>query len=257
VTDSSTPARSLRLKLAYDGTAYGGWQRQLNCVSIQGLLETAFQRVTGERVSVTASGRTDAGVHALGQVASCNTNSSLTPDALRRALNASLPSDICILTVQEAPANFHAIREAVQKRYRYQIRTGQNRDVFARHYAWQIWHELDLEKMREATQHLIGRHDFRSFQTSGSQRKTTVRTILDLTLQGERTDFGQRITLEVEADGFLYNMVRNIVGTLVEVGRGKQTPSWVSEVLAARDRRRAGPTAPARGLTLLHVTYPW
>jgi tRNA pseudouridine38-40 synthase len=257
VTDSPASARSLRLKIAYDGTAYGGWQRQLNCVSIQGLLETAFRRITGERISITASGRTDAGVHALGQVASCATNSQLAPDALRRALNAYLPDDICVLEVREAPANFHAIREAIQKRYRYEIRTGQNRDVFARHYAWQIWHELDVERMCEAIPDLIGRHDFRSFQTSGSQRKTTVRTVLDLTLHAERTEFGQQITLEIEADGFLYNMVRNIVGTLVEVGRGKQPVAWVSEVLAARDRRRAGPTAPARGLTLLHVTYPW
>jgi tRNA pseudouridine38-40 synthase len=257
MSEITSSLRSLRLKLAYDGTAYGGWQRQLNQVSIQGVLETVFRRVTGEVVAVTASGRTDAGVHALGQIASCSTRSTIAPDALRRALNAYLPDDICILQVEDAPPNFHAIRDAVSKRYRYRLQTGQNRDVFARNFVWQSWHELDAELMRQAIPYLIGCHDFRSFQTSGSQRKTSIRSVSDLTLECTHSEFGQQLTLEIEADGFLYNMVRNIVGTLVEVGRRKQPPQWVHEVLLARDRRRAGPTAPARGLVLLQVTYPW
>jgi len=255
MSEITSSLRSLRLTLAYDGTAYGGWQRQVNSVSIQGVLETTFRRVTGEVVSITASGRTDAGVHALGQVASCSTRSAIAPEALRRAMNAYLPDDICILQVDEAPANFHAIRDAVSKRYCYRLRTGQNRDVFARNFVWQSWHELDDELMRQAIPYLIGRHDFRSFQTSGSTRKTTIRTISALTLEGADSEFGQQLTLEIEADGFLYNMVRNIVGTLVEVGRKKHPPEWVHEVLQARDRRRAGPMAPARGLVLMHVSY--
>jgi tRNA pseudouridine38-40 synthase len=255
--EASLSSRTLRLKLAYDGTAYGGWQRQPNCLSVQELVERAFRRVTGERVAITASGRTDAGVHALGQVASCGTESKLEPDTLRRALNAFLPEDVCVLRVEEAPAGFHAIRDAVSKRYRYRLQTGQNRDIFARHFVWQLWHELDVDRMREAIPHLTGRHDFRSFQTSGSQRKSTIRHVTQLMLDCDQTEFGRHLTLEIEADGFLYNMVRNMVGTLVEVGRGKQPPEWVREVLLARDRRRAGPTAPARGLVLLEVNYPW
>ncbi len=245
--------RWLRLTLAYDGTEYGGWQRQPNAVTIQAKLELALRRVTGEDIKTEASGRTDAGVHARGLAVSWRTESTLPNETLRRAVNAYLPEDICVLAVEDAPRGYHAIRDTVRKRYRYCVQAGPLRDVFQRYYVWHVWHTLDVEAMRKAARTLVGRHDFASFQTAGSQRKTTVRTVFDLTLEESTNEFGQHVTFEIEADGFLYNMVRNIVGTLVEVGRGKHPPEWVEEVLERCDRRAAGPTAPPQGLTLLWV----
>jgi tRNA pseudouridine38-40 synthase len=200
-----------------------------------------------------ASGRTDAGVHAIGQVVSFACDTHRTVDVLRRALDANLPKDIVVLDVRDAPEGFHAIRDTVRKRYRYVIQDGSLPDVFARTYAWYIPHRLDAGAMSQAGQRLAGRYDFSSFEASGSQRTSSVRTIFDLSVQRRSGDHLDRIFIEIEADGFLYNMVRNIVGTLVEVGRGKQTPDWVSAVLEARDRKLAGMTAPPLGLFLLRV----
>ncbi len=247
--------RSLKLTLSYDGTAYGGWQRQVNSDSIQRQLEAALRRVTGERIRTAASGRTDAGVHAFGQVVSVALESSMPEGDLRRALNACLPHDICVREVQSAPDGFHAIRDAVSKHYRYEIQTGPLRDVLRRAYVWHVWYQLDVTAMRSAAAHLVGRHDFTSFQSTGSSRKSAVRNVLELSLHQEPHLAGERITLDIRADGFLYNMVRNIVGTLVEVGRGRRDPAWVAAALQARDRRRAGMTAPALGLCLMHVEY--
>jgi tRNA pseudouridine38-40 synthase len=247
--------RFLKLTLAYDGTQYGGWQQQPNRVTIQSVLENALRRVTGERVRTAASGRTDAGVHASGQVVSCSLEAEWEHEDLRRALNACLPQDVCLLSIDDAPDGFHAIRDAVRKRYRYQMQTGPLRDVFRRNFVWHVWHRLDVEAMRAAAQPLLGRHDFASFQTSGSGRKTTHRTLSELTISCHPLLDGQFISVDIEADGFLYNMVRNIVGTLVDVGRGKHPPGWVGEVLAACDRRSAGMTAPPQGLCLVSVQY--
>ena len=249
--------RTFRLTLSYDGTAYAGWQVQASGRTIQAELEAALLQVTGERIRAVASGRTDAGVHALGQVASFGSETRLPADVLRKALDANLPRDIVVLEVREAPAGFHAIRDALRKRYRYVIQDGPIRDVFGRAYAWYFAQPLDVETMRTAAQALLGRHDFSSFEAAGSPRVSSVRTIYDVSVERRAGDFLERVIFEVEADGFLYNMVRNLVGSLVEVGCGRQGPSWIAEVLAARDRKQAGITAPPQGLFLVSVDYGW
>jgi tRNA pseudouridine38-40 synthase len=247
--------RTIKLILAYDGTAYAGWQVQAGDRTVQEALETALAKVTGEPIRVTASGRTDAGVHALGQVVAFRTASRLPPEVLRRALNAELPRDVAVLEAAEAPEGFHATLHARRKRYRYVIDNGPVRDVFCRHYAWHYPAPLDAAAMHRAAQCLVGCHDFSSFQTSGSPRKTSVRTIYGITIsRGNAPNYG-RITVEVEADGFLYNMVRAIVGSLVRIGRGARPEAWLATVLAAADRRVAGPTAPPQGLFLVDVQY--
>jgi tRNA pseudouridine38-40 synthase len=247
--------RTLKLTLAYDGSAYCGWQVQASGQSLQGTLEDAWQRVTGETVRLVASGRTDAGVHALGQVVSLTTASTLSTTTLTRAINASLPRDIRVRDAAEMLEGFHAIRDARSKRYRYRIQDGGIPDVFQQRYTWFVPQSLDVPRMRDGANYLIGRHDFRAFQTSGSPRKTTVRQVLELSVRRFAGEMSERLELEIEADGFLYNMVRNIVGTLVEVGRGKQSPEWVRQVLESGRREQGGATAPAHGLCLVSVTY--
>ena len=247
--------RTIRLTLAYDGTAYAGWQVQPSQKTVQGVLEEAIEKVTGRRSRATASGRTDAGVHALGQVVAFRTDCRLDAGVLRRALNAELPDDVAVLDVIDAPERFHPIRDAVRKRYRYVIHDGPVRDVFARRYAWHCRGALDAQAMARAARCLLGRHDFASFENSGSERQSTVRTISDVGVRRGQGGSEHVVTLEVEADGFLYNMARAIVGTLVEVGRGAENESWVAEVLAAGDRSAAGPNAPPQGLFLVQVDY--
>jgi tRNA pseudouridine38-40 synthase len=247
--------RTLKLTLAYDGTAYAGWQVQPGQRTLQGTLEAALAKITRETIRVTGSGRTDAGVHALGQVVSFDTESPLSADVFQRALNAELPDDMAVLAVAEAPAGFHAIRDAVRKRYRYLLHDGPVPDVFHRHWVWHYRQQLEAAAMHRAAQALLGKHDFRSFESAWGQRTTSVRTIFEISVA--RGLFGDEnlIAVEVEADGFLYNMVRAIVGTLVEVGRGTRPETWPAEVLAAQDRRAAGMTAPPQGLFLLRVEY--
>lgn len=249
------PKRYLKITLAYDGSDYVGWQVQPNGVSIQQRMEEAWKRVTGESLRITASGRTDAGVHAEGQVCSLSTHSHLDGETLVRALNANLPQDIAVLHVMEAADGFHAIRDAVQKTYRYQIQTGPIRDVLQRRYRWHVPRPVDLEAVRQAANRLVGQHDFASFQSAGADRKTTVRTVSALDVEERRQEPFIYLNLEITADGFLYNMVRNIVGTLMVVGQGREPVGWIDQILAARDRRRAGPTAPPQGLFLIRVDY--
>ena len=248
--------RTLKLTLAYDGRAYAGWQVQPGQETVQGVLEAAIEKVTGRRGRTIASGRTDAGVHALGQVVAFRTPSDLPAGVLQRALNAELPHDVAVLAMSEAPEAFHPIRDAVRKRYRYMIHDGPIRDVFRERYCWPYNHgRLDAEAMNRAAKTLLGRHDFSSFESSGAERDSSVRTIFEIDVERGRGGEQDYITVEIEADGFLYNMVRAIVGTLVEIGRGAQRESWMAEVLAAADRSAAGPTAPPQGLFMVKVKY--
>lgn len=243
-----------KLTLAYDGTNFSGWQAQPGRRTVQGVLREAWQSITGEEPRMTATSRTDAGVHALGQVVGIETQTHLTADSLLRALNAKLPGDVVPVAIESVPAGFHATHDAVGKRYRYLIHTGRQRPMFDRHLVWHIPQMLDEVVMSRAGQSLVGKHDFASFQSAGSPRDSTVRTITDLVVKRDGAD-DARVVVEVAGDGFLYNMVRNIVGTLVEVGKGRRGEAWVAEVLAACDRRAAGQTAPPQGLMLLKVDF--
>ena len=247
-----TSSRWLKLTVAYDGAQYAGWQWQPNEPTVQGKLQEAWQQLTGEQPNLTASGRTDSGVHALGQVIGIETLTTLTDNRLQQGLNALLPEDIVVREVVAAPVGFHATHDALRKTYRYQIHNSRTRPLMDRHYVWHVRAGgLDADRMRAGGGHLVGRHDFAALETTGSERSSTIRTITELRV----VENAQRIDIEVTGDGFLYNMVRTIAGTLVEVGRGAQEPDWVAEVLASRDRAMAGPTAPAAGLLLLRVEY--
>ncbi len=248
--------RNLCLTLTYDGADYSGWQYQPKQRTAQGALEAALEEVTGVFTRVCGSSRTDAGVHALGQEVSFATTTRLSNDGLRKALNAVLPDDMSVLGVRDVPDWFNATRDSERKRYRYLIQDGRIRDPIGRRYAWFVRHPLNLAPMQAAAPLLLGEHDFRAYQTSGSSRDCTVRTVLDLTVERRPTDHGDRIVIEVEANGFLYNMVRNIAGTLMMIGREKEPPEWIRDVLQSKDRRRAGMTAPAEGLFLMWVKFP-
>lgn len=258
-SSSAIPMRYFKLTLAYDGTDFAGWQRQPTVRTVQGEVESAWRQVTaGEQATVMASGRTDAGVHALGQVASVASRTKLVPGRILRALNHYLPHDVRILEVEQAPDRFHALRDTVRKRYRYVVQDSLDHDVFGRRYTWHVRRRLDVERMHLQGQALVGTHDFAAFESSGSHRLTSVRTIFDVLVARRRAESGfEQTWIEVEADGFLYNMVRNITGTLVRVGQGRESDSWVADVLASRDRTRAGEAAPARGLFLVRVDVEW
>jgi len=240
--------------MEYDGADFAGWQFQPGRRTVQGVLETALAAALGARVPVVAAGRTDAGVHALGQVVSFIASTDLDAGTLRRALDARLPPDAALLSLEEAPAGFHATRDAVSKVYRYSVLAGRVRRPLLRRAAWRIPRPLDAARMRAAAALLLGRHDFRSFRTNpgpGAEGKGTVRTVHRIDVRRR----GPLLVIEVEGDGFLYNMVRTMAGTLVEVGRGRWEPERAGEILAARDRAAAGPTAPPEGLVLVSVSY--
>jgi tRNA pseudouridine38-40 synthase len=251
------PGRVIKLTVAYDGSAYVGWQRQAEGTSIQGLLEAALARFEGEPVSVVGAGRTDAGVHALGQVASVRLTHPVERSALQRALNASLPADVRIVAVEEAGSDFHARFHARSKTYRYRILNLLVGDPFERHYAWHVPWPLDVDRMSAAARFLVGTHDFAAFRAAGSDVATTIRTVQAARVQREpwRDCQDGLLVFEIAADGFLRHMVRSQVGALVEIGSGRRDPGSLGECLARRDRRLAGPTAPAHGLFLLRVTY--
>lgn len=244
--------RTLKIVIAYDGARYHGWQRQLNGVSIQQVLEESVGRITGRPATVIGSGRTDAGVHALAQVAHFRTESGLAEANLLKGINSVLPKDIAITDLREAPEGFHARFDAASKVYLYRIVNRSVRDVFERGRAWFIHRPLAVEPMRQALTHFVGTHDFTSFCTVHCESRDRIRTVLDATLTGEAGDI---IETSVEADGFLRYMVRTIMGVVVDVGLGKYPPEAVREILQARDRCRAGMTAPACGLFLKEVRY--
>src|SRR6202011_146597 len=243
--------RNIKLVLSYDGTDFNGWQTQPGFRTVQETLEKGIAALTGERVRANASGRTDAGVHAVGQVVNFYSNTAHAPAVLVRALNAHLPPDVVVREAADVPQAFDANRDARRKLYRYVIHDGPVPNLFLRRYYHQSRHPLDVSAMRQAAEPLRGRHDFHSFETDWPNRMSSVRTLTHLALNRA----GDWLWLDVEADGFLYNMVRAIAGTLINVGRGYWPPSQVEEILRAEDRRQAGPTAPAAGLFLMRVTY--
>ncbi|MDD3469800.1 MAG: tRNA pseudouridine synthase A [Thermoguttaceae bacterium] len=303
--------RCIKLTVAYDGTDYAGWQAQVESAmtggkpTLQQTLERAIEAFCGEKMRILASGRTDAGVHALGQVVSVRTETNYPLEVWRKALNARLPLDVRILRAEEAAENFHPTHDTKSKRYRYQIDNGVIQNPFTRRTHWFIPQPLDVAAMQRAATYLVGTYDFASFESTGSPRSTSVRTVYDLSMICcvssnpllctdfdaesrvlERVDAGRGISelrhlerdipqpdssgpknmangpwngseiqIEIEADGFLYNMVRAITGTLVQVGKGRWQPEQVAVIRDARNRTLAGPNAPPHGLCLLRVVY--
>jgi tRNA pseudouridine38-40 synthase len=243
---------AFKLIVEYDGTDYSGWQIQNDVPTIQGEIEKVLQRITGQSIRVSGSGRTDAGVHALGQVAGFVCKTKLSVTQLHKGLNSLLPSDIVIHSLEPVPAAFHPRYDVTSKIYRYRILNRKWPDAILRRYAWHLRRRLDIDAMDVAARHLLGRHDFKAFEGVGSPRSSTVRHILSASITRQESDL---MVFEVKADGFLRFMVRNIVGTLVEVGLSKISPDDFLRVLASRDRSQAGPTAPPHGLFLIRVFY--
>ena len=261
--------RTLKLTLAYDGTAYVGWQRQARGVSVQGLVEEALSRIDGRAVTVVSAGRTDAGVHANGQVARAVVRSGLDVSTIHRALNATLPPDVRVLRVDPASDTFRPRADARSKTYQYWWWNAPVSAPSVRGWCWHVRRPLDVSAMDEAARALEGRHDVAAFQSTGTAIASTTRTVtrsrvwsiscgpgsaLSLVSRLVPID-GRFVVFEIVADGFLRHMVRAIAGTLVEVGQGRRPPGCVPHILASGDRTQAGPTAPARGLVLVCVNY--
>jgi tRNA pseudouridine38-40 synthase len=242
---------TLKLTLEYDGTGYAGWQRQLNQPTIQQAVETAITRLTQTHISILAAGRTDAGVHALGQVVSFRTDREMTPQQWTRALNAHLPPTIAVRATAIMPEAFHARHKATGKLYEYRILNRSERPTIERHFCWHVYKPLDDAAMNAAALCLIGSHDFSSFETQPTDNDNRICRMQRLAVFRH----GDRLHIEVYADRFLKQMVRSLVGTLVEVGLGKRTAESLPAILAAGDRSAAGKTAPPQGLFLMRVDY--
>lgn len=243
--------QNIRLILQYDGTCYHGFQIQPSVVTIQGELEAAVLKITGENVRVYGCSRTDAGVHAIKYCAGFSMNTPIPADKVSLVLNNALPDDIRILYSEAVAKDFHPRFSCLAKKYRYRINTSENADVFSRNYEWQYRKKLDADKMRQAAAYIIGEHDFRSFMTSGPDMETTVRNVHSLEIMQN----GNLIDIFIKADGYLYNMVRIIAGTLVAAGEGRIEPEYLAEIIDKKDRSFAGPTAPPQGLALYEVYY--
>lgn len=251
--ETTTPrSRNIRIVLAYDGTPYLGWQVQPQGPTIQSVIQDGLRIITGEQVAVKGSGRTDAGVHALGQVANFHTLSTINTHEFPRALNSVLPQTISVITADDVEATFDAQFSAVKKMYRYRVFNNRNRSPFELQRAWHINTQLDIDSMSNSASMLLGKNDFSSFRATGCVAKNPLRTM-------SRCDIicdGDVISFELEADGFLRHMVRNIVGTLVDVGRHRFSRDDFAAIIAARDRTRGGIAAPPHGLYLVRVDYP-
>jgi tRNA pseudouridine38-40 synthase len=263
--------RVLKITLAYDGTAYVGWQRQASGVSIQGLLEDALAKLEGAPVTVHGAGRTDAGVHAFGQVASVRVSTPREAAVIKRALNGMLPPDVRALDVEEAAGDFHARYSASAKAYEYRYWQGAVQPPFARAWSWHIPRDLDVPAMDAAARGLEGRHDFSAFQSAGSRVASPIRTVTAAHVGSEAPErlsivfpgleptasaLGRLVILRIEADGFLRHMVRAIAGTLAEIGQGHRDRESIAALVSGRSRSASGATAPALGLVLASVSYP-
>ena len=243
--------RNIKLTICYDGSRYAGWQFQKNALSIQEVIQDAIKKITGEKVNLAGSSRTDAGVHAEAQIANFKTHTKIPLDNLKLALNSCLPRDIVVTHIEEVGLKFNSQHNAKYKIYRYTIFNNDYLDPFMRKYAAKCFFKLDIAKMRKAAKILTGRHDFKSFQTVDGEEKNAIRKIEYIKIEKS----GDIVYIYMKADGFLYNMARAIVGTLVEVGRGKFGVEKTIEILAKKDRRFCGPTMPAKGLCLVKVLY--
>jgi tRNA pseudouridine38-40 synthase len=244
--------KNYKITVAYDGTRYKGWQIQKNTdMTIQGKLTGVLELLAGHPVEVVGSGRTDAGVHAAGQVANFHIEEHFGKEEIFEALNRYLPEDIAVTAIEEVDVRFHSRYQAQAKTYSYRIRTSPVGDVFARRFVYRYGQPLDVARMREAAEQLLGTHDFASFCGNKRMKKSTVRTITGIRI----TEQDGEIRLDYTGDGFLQNMVRILTGTLIEVGRGERAPQSMKEILAAKDREAAGYTAPPQGLRLESVTY--
>jgi tRNA pseudouridine38-40 synthase len=262
--------RNIRLTVAYDGTRYVGWQIQPNGLSVQAVIEEGVRQFTGTRPSLIAAGRTDAGVHALGQVVNFHTESTIPCRGFVAGLQSHLPDDVLVLNADEVPVAFHATWAAKRKRYRYVIHNARARYPYIRNYAYEYHAPLDEEAMNNAAQALVGTHDFRTFETQHPNTASSVRTVFELSVgrhhgwpawsacalaTGSASTPREFVWIDIVADGFLYNMVRAIAGTLLRVGEGKWNTDDVRRILESGDRTQAGATAPARGLYLVSVEY--
>jgi tRNA pseudouridine38-40 synthase len=248
--------RNIKLTIEYDGTDFAGWQLQPGERTVQAVIEKALAKVLGEKVRVIASGRTDSGVHAKAQAANFKTKNRIPLLNLQKALNSNLPKDIVISKIEKVDPDFHSRFDAKSKVYRYRLLNRSHRSAFLKNTVCFYPYPLDVGLMRREAKCLLGRHDFKSFCTSGTNTKDTMRTIKRIQITRQPIDHGpSTIDCIIEADGFLYNMARNIVGTLVEIGRGRLSAGSAARILKARDRRAAGPTMPARGLCLMEVKY--
>lgn len=243
--------RNIKLTIEYDGKDFNGWQKQPNKLNIQGSIEQAIYQITGEEVELNASGRTDAGVHALGQVANFKTNSNIPIEKFAIAINTKLKKSIRILKAEEVDERFHSRLSCKRKTYRYIINNSEQGTAIYRNLETNIPYLLDETKMNEAAKYFIGEHDFKAFKASGTSSKSSVRTIYDAKVYRQ----GDRIYIELTGNGFLYNMVRIISGTLVEVGMGKIHPEKIAEIIQSKNREKAGKTLPPQGLYLVEVEY--
>jgi tRNA pseudouridine38-40 synthase len=246
--------RTIYLLVAYDGTDFHGWQQQAGLRTVQGVLEQAVRRVVRHQADLVGCGRTDAGVHAAGHVSSFDTTCELAADRLRHAVGARLPKDVSVIQLRFVQPGFDARRDAISKLYRYRIHNAEGRPVehVTQRYTYHFWHPLDLDAMRAASRDFVGEKDFSALAGQGDTRESKVRTVLRCDVERHYDE----IRIDVEGKGFLYNQVRNMVGTLIEVGRGHWEPDYVAEILASGDRAKAGPTAPAPGLCLQWLRYP-
>lgn len=240
---------NVKITIEYIGTAYAGWQKQEGEKTIQGEIEKALKKITGQDIEIFGSGRTDSGVHAFGQVANFMIDTKIPPDKIKFALNQKLPEDISIIDSRQVPDEFHSRFSAKSKTYVYRIQTGEVKRAFEKNRAYHVYRALDIEKIKSASKEFLGEHDFSAFKTEGSSAKNFVRIIYAIDIRQDR----DLVEIEISGNGFLYNMVRIIVGTLIEIGKGREYD--ISDILLQKNRQNAGPTAPAQGLYLKSVAY--
>ena len=244
--------RNIKLTIEYDGKEFGGWQKQPNKLNIQGTIERAIEEITGEQIELNASGRTDSGVHSLGQVANFKTNSSIPIEKIPIAINTKLKKSIRIIKAEEVEERFHSRLSCKKKTYRYIINNNETASAIYRNLEYHISQKLDIDKMKQAIKYFEGEHDFKAFKASGTSSKSSVRTIFKADIYQQKDN---RLWIELTGNGFLYNMVRIIVGTLVDVGLGKIKPEEISRIISEGKRENAGKTVPPNGLYLLKVEY--